>query len=489
MKKLALNVSVFFLLFSSCAFALTVDITDISDDKYFAVVNQELKEAKKSIYVAIYTIAIDSSDPLSPQNILLQNLIDAKKRGLDVKVYLDKSIPFGELSGLEGLLDKNEVAYLLLSQSGVDVRYVTAGLRLHDKLIIIDEETVISGSANWTFSSLKRNSENSDLIRSKEYARIKLANILQLKTQEEPPLNPAYLYKLKVSNDFLRSPELAPRMVNRSQTTLFDLYLFLLKESQDKNLLQFFIDYKKTAPVVGLTPKHWRTPYELNRLLRKLSKEYKLIAVEFKRNSPALIKLLPPHPKGYLNIPYAYWDYGWDKKLSLRAKFMYLVNIYKQETSNIKPWWSLARDILSDDFHISQDTITRGMKELERHQIVDIWRGRLPKEFESFKDKPVNKYYLRKLPSPESIQETWQSLEAIYGRELISLSRKLAAMIDEENNPQVVEKFVVLLKAFGYDWTEAANKITAELSGQNPARNVYYTEGILKRWSEQGHMD
>lgn len=56
---------------------------------------------------------------------------------------------------------------------------------------------------------------------------------------------------------------------------------------------------------------------------------------------------------------------------------MYLVNIYKQEASNTLPWWSLGRGLLSEDFHTSVDTITRGMRELERYQIVDIWRGRL----------------------------------------------------------------------------------------------------------------
>lgn len=308
---------------------------------------------------------VDPFNPQSPSNILLQDLIDAKNRGLTVKVYLDKSIPFGKLAHLEGLPAKNETAYWFLSQAGVDVQYVIPTLRLHDKLIIIDEETVISGSTNWTYASLKHNSENSDLIRSQEYARIKLANIAQLKTIKESPLKPAYLYKLRVSNEFLYRPELAPRMVNKSQNTLFDLYLFLLKFTQDNNLLEFFIDYKKIAPVVGLKSEHRRSPYEINRLLRKLAKEYKLINVEFKRGSPAKVKLLPPPQKAYFNIPYAYWDYGWAKSLSLRAKFMYLVNIYKQETSDIKPWWSLSREILSHDFHISIDTITRGVRELK----------------------------------------------------------------------------------------------------------------------------
>jgi len=479
----------FLLLFLAPSFALTVDITDISDNKYFAAVSQELKEAKKSIYVAMYSIYIDPSNPQSPQSLLVQELIDAKNRGLIVKVYLDKSMPFGELAGLEGLQAKNEAAYWFLFQAGVDVWYVVPGLRLHDKIIIIDEKIVISGSPNWSYSSLTRNSENADLIRSPEYASIKLENLNQLKVIKEPPVEPAYLRKLKVSNQFLLTKGLAPRMVNKSQNTLFDLYLFLVKESRDKNLLEFTIDYEKTAPVVGLSAKHWRSPYEINRLLRKLNQEYKLINVEFKRDSPARIKLSPAPQKAYFNIPYAYWDYGWDKKLSLRAKFIYLVNIYKQEASDTRPWWSLARELLAKDFHVSVWTITRGMRELERYQIVDIWRGRLFAKGASFNDKPVNLYLLKPLPSPESIKQAWKSLEGPYGVESVTSARKLAALIAEENNYQAVEKLIQLIDAYTYNWVESAVKITAKLSGQNPAKNVFYAEGILKRWSEQGYMD
>ena len=440
----------------------------------------------------MYAICTDLADPQSPQNILLKDLIDAKNRGLAVKVYLDKSIPFGSSnspSRQDSVRAKNETAYCLLAQAGIDVQYVTAGLCLHDKLIIIDEETVISGSANWTYSALKRNSENCDLIRSREYARIKLANIADLKTVKEPSLSPAYIYKLKVSNSFLSDPKLCPRMVNKSQGTLFDLYLFLLKSGQDHKISEFPVDYQSAAAVVGLSPEHWRSPYEINRLLKKLAIEYKLIEVEFRRGFPAGIKLAPLPEKAYFNIPYAYWDYGWSKLLSLRAKFMFLINIYKQETSDIKPWWSLGREILRDDFYTSVDTITRGMRELERFQIVDIWRGRLPDKQSPFTDKPVNLYLLKPLPSPESIKQAWEALEQAYGREAVLLARKLAALIAEENNYEVLGKFIELINAYGYNWTESAAKITAKLSGQNPARNVFYTEGILKRWSDQGHPD
>jgi hypothetical protein len=89
----------------------------------------------------------------------------------------------------------------------------------------------------------------------------------------------------------------------------------------------------------------------------------------------------------------------------------------------------------------------------------------------------------------QELKAAKKSIEEIYGRESVSLARKLAGMLDEENNFGVVEKFIGLINTYDYNWVEQANKITAKLAGENPARNVYYTQGILKRWSEQGHMD
>jgi hypothetical protein len=52
-----------------------------------------------------------------------------------------------------------------------------------------------------------------------------------------------------------------------------------------------------------------------------------------------------------------------------------------------------------------------------------------------------------------------------------------------------VEKFIQLVDTYGYAWVESAAKLTAKLAVQNPARNVYYLEEILKNWTEQGRME
>jgi len=227
------------------------------------------------------------------------------------------------------------------------VRFAEPGLCLHDKLIIIAEKTVISGSSNWTYSALKINSENCDLIRSPEYAKIKLAKIAQLKTLGKKPQKPADSRSFKVPVTFLRDAQFAPLIINRSQATLFDLYLFLLKSGQDLGLSEFPANYKDIALAIGRSPENPNTNNKINKFLRKLAQDYKLIGAEFKFGAPTVVKLSSVPEESYFNLPYAYWEYGWDKKLSLPAKFMYLVNLYEQENSPTKPWWSSSRQGIS----------------------------------------------------------------------------------------------------------------------------------------------
>ena len=56
---------------------------NISNRNYFPAVHHEFQNAKKSIVVAVYLIRVyPDSKPTSPTRILVQDLIDAHKRGV-----------------------------------------------------------------------------------------------------------------------------------------------------------------------------------------------------------------------------------------------------------------------------------------------------------------------------------------------------------------------------------------------------------------------
>lgn len=101
-------------------------------------IEELIKSSQHSIEVAMYNFSLKS---------LAQELIQAKKRGLEVKVFLDK----------EKSKDKSS-EYKLLKKNGVDVILI-GYTKLHTKLAIFDKKVAVFGSSNWTKESFDKNYE------------------------------------------------------------------------------------------------------------------------------------------------------------------------------------------------------------------------------------------------------------------------------------------------------------------------------------------
>lgn len=115
-----------------------------------------LKDAKKSIYVQAYSF---TSLPIA------QALIEASQRGVLVYIIGDKREPT-ERNGMEPILLG---AHLPI---WIDYKVRIA----HNKVMIIDESTVITGSFNFTTAAQYNNAENLLIIQSSELAKQYLAN-------------------------------------------------------------------------------------------------------------------------------------------------------------------------------------------------------------------------------------------------------------------------------------------------------------------------
>ncbi len=141
------------------------DVQLVLDAQYFQVAKKMIQEAKHSIQVMMFEMGYYDQHPNTPSNLLIKELIDAKKRGVKVEVILEVK------EGEDQTAKRNRHTGKILSEGGVEVIYDPLFKTTHAKLMVADGKLTLLGSTNWTYYALSNNHEASILIRSKEVAK------------------------------------------------------------------------------------------------------------------------------------------------------------------------------------------------------------------------------------------------------------------------------------------------------------------------------
>lgn len=106
------------------------------------LVVKAIQSARSSIGVAAYSFT-------SP--VIAKALLNAKKRGVDVRVVVDEN----------GNKSKASLAALnLLVSAGIPTRTISRYAIHHDKYMVVDKSTVQTGSFNYSKAAARSNSEN-----------------------------------------------------------------------------------------------------------------------------------------------------------------------------------------------------------------------------------------------------------------------------------------------------------------------------------------
>jgi phosphatidylserine/phosphatidylglycerophosphate/cardiolipin synthase-like enzyme len=132
-------------------------ISSSSWDVYFSprggatfAVRQALDNARSSVLVQAYSF---TSAPIA------EALVKAHKRGVKIRVLLDKSQKTEKYSSAD-----------FLANTGISTKIDAAHAIAHNKVMIIDKEIVITGSFNFTKAAEESNAENLLVVRDKELA-------------------------------------------------------------------------------------------------------------------------------------------------------------------------------------------------------------------------------------------------------------------------------------------------------------------------------
>ena len=161
MKRLFITLCL--LLVCSWAYAYDLTLKDTPVSVYFSpkgggqqAVVDVIGQAKESVYVQAYSF---TSAPIA------KALVDAARRGVKVEAILDKSQRKATYTGATFLRNEGIPVY-------IDVAHAIA----HNKVMVVDGQTVVTGSFNFTKAAEERNAENLLIIKDKGLARLYLEN-------------------------------------------------------------------------------------------------------------------------------------------------------------------------------------------------------------------------------------------------------------------------------------------------------------------------
>ena len=131
-----------------------------------ALIIEQISKAQNTIHMQAFNFYSSK---------IANELIDAKKRGVEVSVILDKTNLNNPRSQMENLV-----------KAGIEVVIDKAVAIAHNKIIILDGARVLTGSFNFSESADTKNAENVLLIDDKKIARGYLQNWMRRYSSSKP---------------------------------------------------------------------------------------------------------------------------------------------------------------------------------------------------------------------------------------------------------------------------------------------------------------
>lgn len=131
----------------------------IPDRSYFEEAYRLIADARNSVYLVMYLAEYNPTGRDNPANLLVDMLIAAHLRGVDVRILFD-----------EGIAVSYPETIARLKSYGVRVRLDgDKNATIHTKLLVVDRFYILAGSHDWIEDSLNRNYEYSIMLASHRY--------------------------------------------------------------------------------------------------------------------------------------------------------------------------------------------------------------------------------------------------------------------------------------------------------------------------------
>lgn len=136
----------FFVFYMTSSFTYPSSIVSLFSPGSEQEVLDMINSARDEIQLEMYILSSDK---------VLDALVDAKLRGVNIRVILEKNV----------LSDENLNSYSTLQNAGIEVAWASENFKLtHSKFMIIDKRILLVGSHNFSRSALNFNREASVII-------------------------------------------------------------------------------------------------------------------------------------------------------------------------------------------------------------------------------------------------------------------------------------------------------------------------------------
>jgi phosphatidylserine/phosphatidylglycerophosphate/cardiolipin synthase-like enzyme len=132
-------------------------VTPLSDREFYDAMRKEISNSNQSIHLILSEARYYPKSPKILVNQLFEDLSNASSRGVNVKVLMENS-------------SENKDGYNFLKNNSVDVKIHNNKTTTHAKLAVIDGNTVIMGSTDFSYYSIEKNNEIDVIIESNKTA-------------------------------------------------------------------------------------------------------------------------------------------------------------------------------------------------------------------------------------------------------------------------------------------------------------------------------
>ena len=136
------------------------EIIPLIDRQYFDVVKKLMSKSTQRIFVMVYGYKLSETRD-TKGDVLANEIIKAKRRGVETKVLLEKSNFDDRLNRM------NSKTIEYFKENRVEAKFDTENVITHSKVVVIDD-AVILGATNWSYSGLAQWHNTDILIRKKE---------------------------------------------------------------------------------------------------------------------------------------------------------------------------------------------------------------------------------------------------------------------------------------------------------------------------------